>query len=178
MNLVLIGYRGTGKSHIGRLVARQLKMRCFSMDREIEKQAGRTIPEIVADDGWTVFRDLESDMVRRLTALDHVMLDTGGGVIERPENVAALRKNSCVIWMTAGLDTIVTRISSGIHRPSLTGDKSFTDEVAEVLERRNPLYRDASHYQVSTDGREPEAIAAEIVDLWEQYRAAAGPRGK
>jgi shikimate kinase len=166
MILVLIGYRGTGKSLVGRLLSRRLNMPCIAMDEEIEQQAGMTIPEIVEKHGWQRFRDLESEMARELMAGDDVIIDTGGGVIERPENIEVLQKNACVVWLKASVKTIVSRISSGTHRPSLTGGKTFTDEVAEVLARRTPIYQKAAQYEVDTDDLTPEEIADRVLEAW------------
>jgi shikimate kinase len=166
MNLVLIGYRGTGKSLIGRLLAKRLGMTYIGMDGAIVERAGMSIPEIVSQRGWPGFRDLESEVARELAGRDNIIIDTGGGVIERPENVEVLQQNALIFWLTATTATIVARIEGGTERPALTSGKTFTEEVAEVLERRTPLYRSAAHHEVATDGLKPEAIAARIKELW------------
>jgi len=175
MNLVLIGYRGTGKSQDGKLVARRTRMPCIRMDEEIEKRAGMAIPEIVAQFGWPHFRDLESAVAGELLGRDHAIIDTGGGVIERAENIEILRRNACVIWLAATVDTIVRRIKGGTRRPALTAGKTFTEEVAEVLERRTPLYASASHYRIDTDRMTPAQVADRILALWAGWQAAGGP---
>ena len=86
MNIVLIGYRGTGKTVVGELLAERLGMTYMGMDAQIVKKAGMPIPEIVEKSGWPGFRDMESEVARELAGLDHLIIDTGGGVIERPEN--------------------------------------------------------------------------------------------
>lgn len=168
MNIVLIGYRGTGKSHVGRLLAKRLCFPYVSVDKAIVSRAGLSIPEIVKQFGWPGFRDREALEVREISVWDSIIIDTGGGVIERHENVDALRENGCIIWLKATVQTIVARIESGSDRPALTEGKSFTDEVAEVLERRTPLYREAARYEIDTDGLEPEEIAERIVKLWQK----------
>lgn len=168
MILVLIGYRGTGKSLVGNLLAGRLKMRCIAMDAEVEKKAGMPISEIVEKKGWPAFRDLESEVLQALIALDDIIIDTGGGVVERPENIELLRKNSCVVWLKAGIETIVPRISSGSHRPALTDGKSFTEEVAEVLARREPIYQAAAQFEVDTDRLTPEGVVDRILAFWKQ----------
>ena len=168
MNIVLIGYRGTGKSVVGRLVAERLRMTCVAMDERIVERAGMSIPEIVEKHGWTRFRDMETEVARELAAVDNAVIDSGGGVIERPENIDALRTNGRVIWLTASVDIIVSRIQGGTERPSLTGWKSFTDEVSEVLERRSPMYRGAAQYEVDTDRRTPEQVADRVIEIWNE----------
>jgi len=166
MNIVLIGYRGTGKSVVGRIVAERLAMSCVSMDARIVEQAGMPVPEIVDQFGWPGFRDRESDVARELGALDNLVIDCGGGVIERPANIEALRANGHVFWLRARVGTIVPRIRGDNQRPSLTGAKSFTEEVAEVLDRRTPLYEAAADHAIDTDELTPGEVADRILDLF------------
>jgi len=166
MNIVLIGYRGTGKSVVGKLVADDLKMTCIAMDERIVQKAGMSIQNIVKGQGWTTFRDMESEVARELETLDNIIVDTGGGIIERPENIDALQGNSCIIWLKASVGVIVSRIQEGTERPSLTGGKSFTEEVAEVLERRAPLYKSAAQYDIDTDQLTSEQVAERVIEIW------------
>ncbi len=165
MNIVLIGYRGTGKSVIGAILAKRLGIRCISMDDEIANKAGISIPEIVDQFGWPGFRDRESAEARDLASLDNIIIDTGGGIIERPENIEVLQKNACVIWLKASVEIIVARIQGGAGRPALTQAKTFTEEVAEVLERRTPRYRSAANYEIDTDNVTPEQIVDTIIEI-------------
>lgn len=166
MNIALIGYRGTGKSVVGAIVARRLGMRYIGMDAAIVETAGMPIPEIVEKLGWPGFRDLESDQVRKVAGLDNLVIDTGGGVIERQENVEELRKSAMIFWLKASVETIVSRIQGDNQRPSLTSGKSFTEEVQEVLERRTPLYRNAANHEIETDDYTPDQIAERIIGFW------------
>jgi len=168
MILALIGYRGTGKSLIGEILSNRLQMPCISMDDEIVKRAGMSIPEIVEKHGWQGFRDMESEVALELTARDNIIVDTGGGVIEREENIRALQENACVVWLKASIDTIVSRIQSGTQRPPLTAGKTFTEEVAEVLERRIPRYKRAAQYEIDTDILSPEQLAETIIEIWQK----------
>lgn len=168
MNIVLIGYRGTGKSEVAALVAARLKMKCIAMDATIVQRAGMSIPEIVEKGGWQTFRDMESEIARELAESDNIIIDTGGGVIERAENVAALQANARIIWLKASEAAIVSRIQGGSERPSLTGVKSFTEEVADVLAKRNPKYRSAAHYEIDTDQLTPEQVADRVIEIWQE----------
>jgi len=163
MNVVLVGYRGTGKSAVGQLLADRLGLRVVSLDAELQRLAGKSIPEIVQEVGWPGFRDLEEQVVATFAAQDGQVIDCGGGVIEREANFERLRAAGPVVWLKASTATIVRRIQGDTQRPSLTGAKSFTDEVEEVLQRRTPLYRRIAHYEVDTDGRTIQDIADEIV---------------
>ena len=166
MNIVLIGYRGTGKTVVAELLAARLGMPCMGMDAQIVKRAGMPIPEIVEKRGWPGFRDIESQVARELAGLDNIIIDAGGGVIERPENIEALQTNSRIFWLRASVDAIVSRIQEDAQRPSLTTGKTFTEEVEEVLEQRTPKYKSAAHYEIDTDTLTPEQVAERIIQIW------------
>lgn len=165
MNLVLIGYRGTGKSTVGRLLAKRLSRRLVSTDAEIVRRAGQTIPDIVNAHGWEYFRDLESEVCRDLAGQDGLIIDTGGGAILRPENTAALKTHGRLFWLRAEVSTIIARIGGDTQRPSLTGTRSFTEEVDEVLRERTPKYQAAADHVIPTDDRAPQQIAEAILAL-------------
>jgi shikimate kinase len=165
MNIVLIGYRGTGKSVVGELLALQLDMPLMGMDAQIVKKARMPIPEIVEKLGWPGFRDIESEVARELAGLDNIIIDTGGGIIERPENIEALKINSRIFWLKASVDAIVSRIQEGTQRPALTAGKTFTEEIAEVLEQRIPKYKSAAQYEIDTDPLTPDQVAEKIIQI-------------
>lgn len=160
-HLVLIGYRGTGKSTVATLLGECLGRPVARLDEEIARRAGRSIPEIVAEKGWEHFRDLESAALATAIAGADAIIDAGGGAVLRPENAALLAKNGFCIWLKADVETIAARIGGDANRPSLTG-KGLVEEIAEVLAAREPLYRAAADLVLSTDGRTPEEIAAAI----------------
>jgi shikimate kinase len=165
MNIVLIGYRGTGKSTVGKLLARRLGYELVSTDAEIVKRAKQSIPEIVAQHGWEYFRDVESDVCRDLAERDQLVIDTGGGAILRPQNVEVLKRNGKLIWLTATVETITARIGGDTQRPSLTGTKSFVDEIRDVLRDRAPKYQAAADHVVQTDGRSIQHLVEAILAL-------------
>ncbi|MGH7255685.1 MAG: shikimate kinase [Nitrospirales bacterium] len=162
MNIVLIGYRGTGKSSAGKLLAQRLGLEVVSTDAEIVRRAGLSIPEIVQRHGWDHFRDLESDVCREVAERDGLIIDTGGGAILRPANVACLKKTGTCVWLTARVPTIVRRIGGDTQRPSLTGTRSFTEEVEEILREREPRYQAAADHVIETDDR-PLAQVVEAI---------------
>ena len=168
MNLVLIGYRGAGKSTVAAMLAARLGMEVVSLDQEIVREAGCPIPEIVAQHGWPYFRDLEAAVTQRVAARDGLIIDAGGGVILRPDNVANLRRGGSLFWLRASVPVIVARIASGSERPALTAGKSFTEEVEDVLRQRTPLYEAAADHQIDTDTRTPEQVASAIARLFKE----------
>lgn len=165
MNIVLIGYRGTGKSSVSKLLSTILDMDLVELDRLIAKKARLSIPQIVERFGWDKFRDLESEVTREFSQKDNCVIDTGGGIILREENVENLKANGIIFWLRADKETIIERIKGGDERPSLTGTKSFLDEVEKVLKEREPLYQSAADWIIETDERNVEEVTTEIVKI-------------
>lgn len=165
MNIVLIGYRGTGKSVVGRLLAARWGGDFLSTDAEIVKRAQRSIPDIVAQEGWEYFRDLESAICREFSDRDGLVIDTGGGAILRAQNVEMLKENGIVFWLTASVETIAKRIGGDNQRPSLTGSKSFVDEIQDVLRERTPKYQAAADHSIATDNRSINQLVEAILAL-------------
>ena len=163
MNVVLIGYRGAGKSTVGKIVAARLGRVLVSTDAEIVKLSGQTIPDIVEQHGWEYFRDLESKVCQELAGRNGLVIDTGGGAILRPRNVELLKETGRLFWLTASVSTITERIGHDTQRPSLTGVKSFVDEIQDVLRERTPKYQAAGDYILETDGRSASEVADEIL---------------
>lgn len=163
MNVVLIGYRGTGKSTVGKIVAARLGRTVVSTDAEIVKRVGQSIPDIVAQHGWDYFRDLESQVCQEFAGRDGLVIDTGGGAILRSQNVETLKRTGTLFWLRASVDTIAKRIGRDTQRPSLTGTKSFVDEIQDVLRERTPKYEAAADHVIATDGRSIVQIADEIL---------------
>ena len=166
MNIVLIGYRGTGKSTIAEILGEKLSMRVIGMDAEIERRAGKPIPEIVEEYGWDHFRDIESQVAADLGSDDELVIDAGGGVIVRPQNIESLKKNGIIFWLVADEETIVERIKDGTQRPSLSGSKSFVEEVAEILTERKPKYEAAANHTIDTANNSPEQAAEKITEMF------------
>ena len=165
MNIVLIGYRGTGKSTVGKALAAKLGRAVVSTDHEIVRRAGRTIPEIVAGHGWEYFRDLESDVCKDLAGQNNLVIDTGGGAILRKQNVEVLKQNGLLFWLTASVETIASRIGGDTQRPSLTGTKSFVEEIEDVLSERTPSYQAAADHTLCTDARSVNQLVESILRL-------------
>jgi len=163
MNLVLIGYRGTGKSTIGKILAARLGRLIVSTDREVVRRAGSSIPDIVAAHGWEHFRDLETAVCEDLAGRDNLVIDTGGGAVLRDQNVNVFKRNGRLFWLTASVETIAARIGSDSQRPSLTGTKSHVDEIQDVLAQRTPKYLAAADVIVATDARSIDEVAATIL---------------
>ena len=171
MNIVLIGYRGTGKSTLGKIVAARLNRQLISTDQEIVRRTGSSIPDIVAAHGWDYFRDVETAVCQDLAGRDNLVIDTGGGAILRQQNVDVFKRNGRLIWLTASVDTIAARIGGETQRPSLTGTKSHVDEIRDVLCERVPKYQAAADLTIATDGRSIEELASFIVQSFARVKS-------
>ncbi|GJL54806.1 MAG: shikimate kinase [Nitrospirales bacterium] len=158
MNIVLIGYRGTGKSTVATLLGEKLCRTVVSTDAEVIARAKLPIPEIVEKFGWDHFRQLETTVCKAFGSQDHLVIDTGGGAILREENVAALKTNSVTFWLTAEIPTIASRIGGDTQRPSLSGTKTFVEEIEEILTNRTPKYQAAADHIIPTDHASPDQI--------------------
>ena len=150
MNIVLIGYRGTGKSTIGRVLAGKLKYPLIHMDQLIVKKTNMSIPEIVEKHGWGHFRDLESDVAVEVSNMDNCIIDCGGGVILRDKNVKNLKTNGKCFLLKADIETIIKRIQGDSNRPALKEGMSFREEQEKVLKERNPKYKAAADVEIDT----------------------------
>jgi len=167
MNLALIGYRGTGKTTVAKLLAQRLGWQAIDADVELERQAGRTIKQIFADGGEPAFRDWEEKIVAELTAKSQLVLALGGGAILREANRAAIKARCKTAWLTANPATLLARIhadaTTAERRPNLTAAGGLA-EIEQLLAAREPLYRDCADCIVATDDRSPESIADEILE--------------
>ena len=163
MNIVLIGYRGTGKSTVAKILGQRLERTVISTDTEIVKEVGQSIPQIVEQFGWDHFRELETQMCRKLHDQTNLVIDTGGGLILKEENVKILKANSTFFWLTAEVPTIVNRISGDTQRPSLSGTKTFVEEIEDILEARTPKYHAAADHVIPTDRTTPHQMADTIL---------------
>lgn len=166
--LFLIGYRGTGKSTVARLVAQRLGWEWVDADDELERAAGKAIAEIFADDGEPAFRDLEQQVMADLCARQGWVVALGGGAVLREANRERLRDAGPAVWLTARPETLARRLaadeSTGARRPGLTAAGTLA-EIHEVLAARTPLYRDCATFEVDTEGKSPEDVALEVASL-------------
>lgn len=164
MNIVLIGYRCTGKSSIGKRLAEILGWRFLDTDELLEQKVGMSIAEFVLKRGWDEFRKKEKEVINEISDVDNSVIATGGGVVLNEENVKILKKNGWIVWLKAEPDTIKQRMlkDKGNTRPSLKGKDSL-DEIKEVLEERIPLYQRSSDFSLDTDSFSVEQLCNAII---------------
>ncbi|MGC9329935.1 MAG: shikimate kinase [Candidatus Hinthialibacter sp.] len=169
MNLVFIGYRGTGKTALSHELSARLGMPVFHMDEILEERFGEKISEFVQKCGWPAFRDAEAALAEELSQKEGVIIDCGGGVVTRQTNMDHLRRKGFIVWLQADLFTIRKRIGDDGNRPSLTGKKSSTDEITEVLNQRIPLYESAADMEIDTSTHPFPECVNQIMLAWRDH---------
>lgn len=166
MKVVLIGYRGTGKTTVAQAVASRLGCDWIDSDAEIERHAGKSIAAIFETVGESGFRELESQQLAELTQRKRLVLAVGGGAVLRESNRERLKSFGHVVWLTADPATILARISgdatSGARRPNLTNVGGLT-EIEQVLACRRAIYERCADLVVDTEGKTPADVADEII---------------
>jgi len=168
MNLVLIGYRGSGKSTVGRKLASRLKMKFADIDDLIEDHQGVPISDIVKSHGWGHFRKLERSAIEEITKEDRIIIAPGGGAVLDSDNVNALRKNGLILWLKADKQTLLKRLhqdpGTNTRRPTLTG-KGTTEELKEVMSVREPIYERVSEIQIDTSTLDVETVVEKVLTV-------------
>jgi len=165
-NLVLIGCRACGKTSVGKALARALARPFVDLDEVLVAKAGRSIAEIVNEQGWLEFRKREKALVQLYGRLSGQVLAPGGGVVLDPDNVEILRAHGLLIWLTADPAALGRRLrqdqGTREFRPSLTGQDPVA-EIEQVLAERAPLYRAAAHLIMDTTGLSIEQVVKRIL---------------
>ncbi|MCJ7686226.1 MAG: shikimate kinase [Desulfobacteraceae bacterium] len=166
MNIVLVGYRCSGKTTVGKLLARDLKREFLDTDLLIEGKTGLPIHLYVPQKGWRDFREVEREVVSHVASRDDLVIATGGGVVIDRENVRNLKKNGWVVWLDTGVPVIRERMKaaqkSGEFRPTLSGADPL-DEIDQILQERKPFYEYASDFTVDTNGQPHQEVVQLIM---------------
>ena len=168
-NIILIGYRGAGKTTVGQLLANRLGWTFADADDLIEARATRSIAEIFASEGEPGFRDREAAALAELCARPLGVIATGGGAILREANRQLFRASGFVVWLTASPETVwarmVTDPTTAARRPNLTATGGL-EEVRALIAARTPLYRETADFIVPSDVLSPEEVADAILTAW------------
>lgn len=164
VNLYLVGFMGTGKSTVGRLVAQRLGFRLLDSDQEIEQQQGRTIAEIFAQDGEPTFRALERAFVEGGHPTERAVVACGGGLVVQPGLADELRRRGVVVCLHASLTTVLERTSRHRHRPLLNVEDP-AERIRTLYAAREPVYRNAGTV-ILTDARPLGEVVAHVLRVW------------
>lgn len=165
-NLYLIGYRGTGKTTIGLIVADILKKEFIDTDNIIVKLAKKSIPEIFNEDGEEKFREYETKALKLASQKENAIISCGGGIILKEKNNKLL-KRGIVCLLSASEETIYNRIYKDKNRPALT-NKDPRKEIHDVLEFRKPLYKKLADFEINTDKIGKEKHAINIIEKYKE----------
>lgn len=166
-NIILIGFMGTGKSTLGRYLAKRMGAKFIDMDVAIENDLGMSVADIFKRYGENYFRQQERELVKRLSAKSGMIIATGGGTVKNPANVADLKKNGVIFCLEASIDELVLRTSKPGVRPVLDkmdkGDRRKA--IEELLEKRKNIYEKAADYHLDTTEWNEEGLACQIMQI-------------
>lgn len=171
-NIVLIGFMGSGKSSVGRLIASTLNERFVDTDHMIVQKNGAEIAEIFRTRGEAFFRDQERLALELLQQSDRLVIATGGGIVTREENIPLLRELGFVVWLTAREEIIFDRVSRNSKRPLLQTTNP-RETISDLLAQRNPLYEAAAQFRFDTSDFPHAGIAETIIAAAKQFFASS-----
>jgi len=165
--IILIGFRCTGKTTIGKKLAEVLNWKFLDLDVEIQKKCGKTIKEMVEEKGWDYFRKLEKEEMKKLKNIKNAVIALGGGSVIHQEEMEKLLNGSLVIWLYSSPEVILERIrkdkKTALQRPPLK-DSDLEKEIKNVLKERIPLYEKFSHFKIDTGKKSIEEVVKKILN--------------
>ncbi|MCL0091250.1 shikimate kinase [Dehalococcoidales bacterium] len=163
-SIALIGFMGTGKTAVGKIVAEKLGKEFIELDLLIEQRAGKTIAEVFQQDGEIAFRELEIEVTKEVSEKKNVVIACGGGLVLNKINIDRLSKECLIVYLTASPGVILKRISSEENeRPLLkTANKALV--VRELLRWRKPFYEQAADIKINTSKLDINSIAEQIIE--------------
>ncbi|AEE96327.1 shikimate kinase [Mahella australiensis] len=165
-NIYLTGFMGTGKTTVGRLLAKELNMNFVDTDEFIEQGMGMTVPSIFGIYGEAFFRQLEHNALISIAYRQGVVVSTGGGIVLRDDNINIMRRSGVMICLDASPDTVMRNVGSGKGRPVLDGG-DLRRNIIELMDKRRQFYCQADII-VNIDDKTPETISDEIIALLKQ----------
>lgn len=165
MKVILVGYRATGKTTSGKLLAMLLKVPFYDTDAVVEKMTGSSVKKIIARHGWEYFRKKETQAIKLLSAKADCVIATGGGAVLDAENVKLIKQTGVVVWLNAPVKDMVDRLNEDARknaaRPQFTAD-DLEKETADIFAERLPVYKKTADFAVATAGKSAARVAEEI----------------
>jgi shikimate kinase len=163
MNIVILGFMATGKTSVAKELSNRLGMKYISTDELIEKEEKRTIPQIFKEYGEPYFRKLERKVVKQISKIDNLVIDTGGGVVLNEDNIKDLRKNGILFCLKANPEIILRRTQKDSYRPLLrTNDK--LSRIEELLQERQPYYNKIEN-SIDTSNMTIQRVVEKIIRI-------------
>jgi shikimate kinase len=170
-NIALIGFMGAGKSTAGKVLAGKLKMDFIELDSLVEQKAGKSISDIFRNDGEPAFRRLESQAAHEAAQSEMTVISCGGGVILDPANIVCLKKNALIIYLKAGPDVILKRVTgSAAVRPLLASDDPAL-AVSDLLAARCQLYEQSADMVIDTSSLNVDEVVSKIISELPAYES-------
>ncbi|HEU18918.1 MAG TPA: shikimate kinase [Deltaproteobacteria bacterium] len=165
-NIILVGYRCTGKTSVGRKLSNVLNRPFIDTDNLVTEKAGLSIREIVNQGGWKLFRKKEKEVAHQASTSSGQIIATGGGILDDDENRRLLQRNGLFIWLTASSETILARMQTdeqtNDQRPALC-DADQEHEIAIMLAQREPAYRQAADLIIDTSDKSIDDVVDDII---------------
>jgi len=165
-NIIMVGFMGSGKTTVGRILAKKLGYEFFDTDKYIEKKEGMTITEIFAQKGEPWFRNLELQVAREISESENKVIGTGGGMVKNDEIMRLLKAGGIVVYLKASAGKIAYNLRNDNSRPLLAGEDKFA-KIKSLLAQREHLYIKAADITINTDRRVPKKVALDIIDKLE-----------
>ena len=162
-NIILVGPMGSGKTTIGRRLSERLTLDFFDSDHEIVNTTGVSIDHIFDVEGEKGFRTRESDVLKKLFSMPNIVLATGGGAVILKENRELMKKASSIIYLSSSVDQILRRTAKSKTRPLLEKSNNRRKTITDIVEARDPLYREISSHIIDTNGKKLNEVIDEII---------------
>ena len=163
-NVILIGFMGSGKTTIGKIIADKKNMKFIDMDLEIEKMENKKINQIFSENGEKYFRDKESSLLKQLCSLKNSVISTGGGIIENEFNIEILKKQPYVIWLDANEDTIENNVKNEIEkRTKLKEGDDLKLSIKNLLNKRYDKYKESANIRVNVNNKNVDQVVSDIL---------------
>lgn len=166
-NIVMVGMMGAGKTTVGELLATKLNRELKDIDRVIEQEQKKSIIEIFTDDGEEAFRKLESETIEKFSNMSDLIISTGGGALEKANNLSNLQKNGIIIYLKADIEELFKRVKNETQRPLLK-EQDPLEVIKKLIKKREKFYLMAD-ITIITDNKSPEKITEEIIKAIKNY---------
>ena len=166
-NIVLVGMMGAGKTTVGEFLSAKLNRELKDIDRVIEQEQKKSIIEIFTNDGEEAFRQLESETIEKFSNMSNLIISTGGGALEKANNLSNLQKNGIIIYLKADIEELFKRVKNETQRPLLK-EQDPLEVIKKLIKKREKFYLMAD-ITIITDNKSPEKITEEIIKAIKNY---------
>ena len=160
-NLFIIGSMGSGKTSVGKMLAKKNSLSFLDTDHEIIRSCGYSIPDIFEKFGEEHFRGLETEQLKKMNAIENHVISTGGGIILRDDNEKLMKDLGIIIFLDININSQIDRVKNRKNRP-LLNDKSLKDNLLSLKKIRDPIYKKISNYIIDVSGKERDQVINEI----------------